>query len=601
MKNIAIILIVFFVLSQKKCFAQFSKQLDSLYDTFNRSTSDSEKVMALGTLADYYYIFNLNRQADSLLHQQLLVAELSNNSNLILKALFGDAILNIGTSETSESFDKTIMFIQKGIDYAKSTKQYNYLALGYSRMADILRRRGEYDKALANSVFALSALQNVTIDSVKAVIFISMGDVYLDRNEAVSAFANYNNAFDIAVKINSVVLQSKIHHSISEMYKKLGDDNIALAELNESLKLNKKYGNAIGMMKDYYGLARLTMEKFYIERTIELADSLHLYIYLLNGRRSMLEYYYVVEKNTQKALQYLENEQYVKLSFLNKGYGKFFEVKGNIYYYSGHPDSALHYYKIAEPEITKKFDRKASQVILVQIAECYADTGNASMAITYYVKALKLSKQMNDANSIASISKRLSELYEKQNDFKNALTYSRQANVYEDSLKNLSKDRDIALLEVDRENKKHQQELILQQRIENNRRNIQYMAITIIILIIFFGMLVIGSITASVLTIKLLGYFFFISLFEFIILLVHDVILTNFVHNQPVKLWIMKIVLIALLVPIQQYLEQRLIKRLASRKLLKAGKKFSIKKWRFKINKTSTVREESLGKDSAML
>src|SRR5665647_3898556 len=88
MKTVAVTLIVFFVLSQKKCFAQFSKQLDSLYETFNRSASDSEKVQALGSLADYYYIFNLHHQADSLLHQQLLVAELSNNINLILKALF---------------------------------------------------------------------------------------------------------------------------------------------------------------------------------------------------------------------------------------------------------------------------------------------------------------------------------------------------------------------------------------------------------------------------------------------------------------------------------------------------------------------------------
>src|SRR5665213_1862951 len=306
MQKILAILILLVAPFQKECFSQFKKQLDSLCVMCDRSTNDSQKVVSLGKIADYFYVYKLDSEGDSVLHQQLLIAELSNDSNLILQALFGDAILNIGASATSENFNKTIQFVQKGIDYAKTNNKYNYLALGYIRMSEILRKRGEYDKALYNSVLALSSLQNVTSDSIKSVTYIELGDTYLDKGEAVSACTNYNNAFDIAVKIKSVPLQSKIHHCLSEMYKRLNDSDHAKDELNQSLNLNKKFDNKEGILMDYYDLARLTNEKFFILQTIRLADSLHNYKALLSAKRLMLVYYYVEEKNAELALNYLE-------------------------------------------------------------------------------------------------------------------------------------------------------------------------------------------------------------------------------------------------------------------------------------------------------
>jgi tetratricopeptide (TPR) repeat protein len=601
MQKIVIILLAFFIFSQKSSFAQFSKQLDSLCVLCNKSASDSEKVIALGKLADYYYVYKLDRQADSVLHQQLLIAEHSNNSNLMLIVLFGEAILNIGSSATSESFDKTIQFIQKGIDYAKSANQYNYIALGYDRMSDILRKRGQYDKALSNSVLALSSLQNVTSDSVKVITYIGLGDTYLGRGEAVFACSNYNNAFDIAVKINSVPLESKIHHSISEMYKKLSDSGMASNELNESLILNKSHGYAEGMMMDYFDLARLTNESYFIEKAIYLADSIDNYKYLLNAKRLMLVYYYLIEKNEQKALHYLENEPDLKQSFLNNGFGNYLQAKGNCFFYSGNADSALAYYTMAEPEIAKKFDTKASRNIYEQIGDSYEKLKNYPLAIDYYLKTLQLSRQMNDAGNIASISEKLSTLYARENDFKNAYLYAQQGDRYIDSLNTLSKGNDIALLGVERENKKHQQELLQEQKLVNNKRNIQYMAITVALVVVFFLILFIGSFPVSKLTVKLMGYFFFISLFEFIVLLIDNLFLTHATHNQPLIIWMIKIGLIGLLVPFQHFLETNLISLLASKKLIEVRTKFSVKKWWAKMKKPASVGEEGLEEDAAVL
>jgi tetratricopeptide (TPR) repeat protein len=567
----------------------------------NRSISDSQKVNSLGQLANFYYVFKLNTPGDSVLQQQLLIAELSNDSSLILQALFGDAILNIGESATSESFNKTISFVQKGIDYARANNEYNFLVLGYARMSEILRKRGQYDKAFDNSMLALSLLQNVTSDSVKAIAYIESGDTYLDRGKAVDACTNYNSAFDIAVEINSIALQSKIHHCIAELYKKLEDKDHAKQELNQSLALNKKNGDREGVLLDYYDLARLTEEKFFIQQTIQLADSLHDYKNLLNAKRLMLAYYYVIEKNEQTALQYLANEPDLKQSYMNDEIENYFTILGHIFFYSGNIDSALAYYQIAQPTLEKKFDHSSLMSNLQQIGECYSLKGNFPEAISYYRKALQISMEMQDLNTIVLYSAKLSDLYEKQSDYKNALIYSKQSVAYKDSLRQLSRENDISLLSIERENKKHENELFLQQQHDYNSRNIQYMGITIAIIVIFFMMLFVGSFPVSRRTVKIMGYFFFISLFEFIVLLIDNLVLAHKVHNQPLKLWIIKIGVIALLVPCQHFLEHHVISLLASKKLIEARTKFSLKKWWASITKPPASGDESLEEDTAVL
>ena len=114
-------------------------------------------------------------------------------------------------------------------------------------------------------------------------------------------------------------------------------------------------------------------------------------------------------------------------------------------------------------------------------------------------------------------------------------------------------------------------------------------------------MLFIGSFPVSRRTVRLMGYFFFISLFEFIVLLIDNLVLTHSVHNQPLKLWIIKIGVIALLVPCQHFLEHHVISLLASKKLIEARTKFSIKKWWAGITKPPASGDESLEEDTAVL
>lgn len=600
MQKVIFTLLIFFVFSQRNCFAQFSKQIDSLCMVCNRNTSDSQKVITLGVLANYYNIFYLNDKADSVLEKQLLTAEVSNSSNLMLTALFGDAIENVSSSVTSESFDKTAQFIQKGIDYAQATKEYNYLALGYDRMSELMRRRGEYDKALNNSLLALQLFQNITSDSVKAETYISLGNSYHAKGEEVSACTNYNSAFDIATKINSVPLQSKIYHCFAEMYKSLGSDDLAKEELIKSRVLNKEKGNGEGLISDYLDLSRLTDEGFYLDQAIRIADSMKLYKYSIIAKRHKFAYTYVVEKDQQKALDYLKNDPDLKQSFLNSGVGRYYQALGHVYFFSNEPDSALHYYLLALPEFEKKFDEQTKCEIYSQIAESYALKNDYSTAIDYYLKALRISEKINNRTYVLAFSDSLSSLYEKQNDFKNAFIFKKQADSNRELLRTFSKEKDIALMKVDREKRQHELDLMLQQQKENIHKNIQFMMITLVLVVVFFLMLFVGSFQVSKTTVKIMGYFFFISLFEFIVLLIDQFFIKDTVNHQPLKIWLIKIGIIGMLAPCQHFLERNLIALLASKKLIEVRSGVAFKRWWKNLKKSSSGKEE-LEEDTALL
>ena len=173
----------------------------------------------------------------------------------------------------------------------------------------------------------------------------------------------------------------------------------------------------------------------------------------------MLAYIEVIEKNSDKALRYLESEPDLKQSYLNVGVAYYYRAIGVIYLYSNKADSGLYYFKLAEYDYIKFFDKRYTRLLFLEIAQCHKLLNDIPNAISYYTRALELSKKMNDVTSIASTSDSLSNLYQQLGDYKQAFVYSKLSIEYKENLRNLSKERDIALQGVDREKRKHEDDL----------------------------------------------------------------------------------------------------------------------------------------------
>ena len=594
--TIVFVFLFFFIPDSK---SQVNHKIDSIIALLQKASSDSARVIISGKLAEYYYIYQLDKSGDSILQKQLNIAEFSQNRYLILQALFGNAITNISNWRSKETFDRAILFLNKGLEYAKASGNEDYIALAYTRIAALYRKRGQLENSFTNANIAFTSSLNIKSDSIKILAAIELGDTYLAKGESLLAFKTYINAYDKSVTIDNIHLQSEVLHRYSNLYQNLGNHDQAKENLYQSLELNKENKNNEGLIKDYIDIAKIMDERLFVEKAIALSDSLDLENYLIQAKRLMFGYYTYVIGNSDSTIYYINDNTDLKQVFLNGGLPSYHWNLGSVFHYANKPDSALYYFKLAEPFFTRDYDVRARQALYEEMGECFSMVNDHKQAIIYFEKALALIPQFNDPAKEARYSLSLSSLYSKMEDYKMAYEFSSRSAQLKDSLQKLSNLRDISLVEVNNEKRSHEKELQTQEEKRITRRNLQYMAITVALAVIFLVLIVIGTLPVSPLTIKILGYFAFISLFEFIVLLI-DNFLHRIAHGEPLKIWLCKIILIALLVPFQHYLEHGMIRFLASKKLAKIKEKVSFKKW-WRIKKPTTDDIDEIEKDGAVL
>jgi hypothetical protein len=179
--------------------------------------------------------------------------------------------------------------------------------------------------------------------------------------------------------------------------------------------------------------------------------------------------------------------------------------------------------------------------------------------------------------SVIVYSNALKNLYNETGDYKNAFHYYDVYAKYKDSLNIYAKEKEVALLEIENINKQKIRDKENARIAEERRHNLQYMAITVSIITIFIILILLGMFTVSKLMIKILGFFAFIFFFEFIILLADEKI-HHMTHGEPLYVWLIKIVLLAVLLPLHHLLEEKLIHYLVSERLIELRNRLAIGK-----------------------
>lgn len=599
-------LLTIFLLYGTKSLSQYFEKEQKLVEKIKASTNERQRVLALGDLASFYYIYRAEAKGDSVLQLQTTVAEQSDDKNLMLAALFGDALAHISSWSSSATFDRAVVFLNKGLQYARETGQEKYEVLAYIRLAAVYRKRGQYDKGLDQAALALSFSNHSINDSLRCVALLETGDLFLEKGDALAAYKNYNSAYDLAYSIKNIPLQSETYHHISVLYdgQHLANPELSRSVLQKSLELNKKHKNEQGLLQDYRDLARITDEKLYLDRYRQLAAKLQSEPDILYGKILMLAYLMTVEKDKRAALAYLNLHPDLRQSYLNRGAANYLFMLGNIYRYAGDIDSATVFYSRALPQLSASYDANVQKSALMEIADTYMQKDNETRAIELYERALNISREQHDFKSSASILQQLSRLYASSQNYQSAFESLKNFQLYNDTLASMAAERNMALMEVDRENKKHEKDMedLAAERLRT--RNLQYIGITIAIAAVFTFMLLMGMFPVSKFTIKLLSFFAFICLFEFIVLLV-ETRLHEIAHGEPLKIWLGKILLIAALVPIQHFLEHGVNRFMASQRLLRMRESISLRKMWTNIKlgtfKAKTPQESSVDEDTAVL
>jgi tetratricopeptide (TPR) repeat protein len=560
---------------------------ETFYNSYVGAKSDSERIYHLGNLAGYYYAIREDATADSIVEKQIMLAEETRNRNWILAAhfnnpryiLLGTVTRNSQNIVTKEASATTLSYIERALSYARAIRDDEHIAQGYTLLSLFYLREGEFEQAMkyANHSYSTAIITNN--DSLKATSALWLGCVYKNQKNMLMAYKHYSHAFDIANDTRHPVLLPLVYHYFADLYAKMGKKEEAIDYLYKSIELNKINHNSQGLVNDYLAMGIFndyTIAMEYLDKAETLANSTGDLFGVIEARKFRFSYK-LFQGNVNEPLQYIDNNPVLKHVWEKTGPNYFDWIMAEVYYYGGKPELAHPFFKAALPSLDRHYNIHIKQRFFGELATYYRDIDSIPQAISMFEKTMAMCYTTSSTNHLMNTMNDLSKLYYLKNDYKTAYDYKAKYMNFRDSVNAIAKEEDLAALEIDNLNKKRQKDVELQALEETRRHNIQYMVITLCIAAIFTALIFLGFFPVSRIMIRILGFFAFILFFEFIILIA-DHKIHHMMHGEPLKIWLVKIVLLSMLLPLHHVLEEKMVHFLNSKKLVSWRQRFSAKK-----------------------
>jgi hypothetical protein len=555
--------------------AQSFPLLDSLNKELANARTDEARIKWLDELSHLYMAIN-TAVADSLAKKQEEIAELSRDRRLMVQSIMSSVrrLMN-NYSGKQDMLEKSNAAIQKGIAIAKESALDKELALLYTMQSRYYRFNGQSDKALNFSNMALGIANTTGDDSIKVLCLGSLANAYNSKDEKLLAFRYYLDAMNLAEKDKRYELLRRVYDDIAdfyqsiESYEKAKDYRFRILQLN--LANNKPYDRfqtyrSIGAL--YRAAKETDRAILYFEKMQQLADTLRFSLGKITSYFEITNLYLGDDANLKKGFDYLRNHPEITDFLVKNGMQANLDLGyGGIFTQLGKFDSAAFYLQRAAPFYEKNASVFTRLNYYSNMMNFHQKKGNVAAALDFGKKVLAIGGQTSNLEILKYITKELDSLSQKSGDYKAAFAYNSQYIKYKDSLEKLGKAKDLLALEIDNENKRKERLRIEEENETRRRHNVQYLGITAGIVTVFIMLIMLGFFRVSVRTIKALGFFAFIFLFEFIILLA-DHQIHHWTHGEPWKILAIKIVLIAILLPLHHYLEHKVIHYLTSHKLL---------------------------------
>jgi len=550
---------------------------DSLHQNLALATNPYDLVKWQGELAEYYIGID-NKRSEDFGKKMLETAESSRDRKLIILAMLKRAGNFYDNGNTQEFVRKGTEFSQNALDMARNSNLEELMAWCYIYLSRGARANGEIEKGLGYSNHAMSLSISIKSDSLKVSAYNSLGSSYLYKKEKLLAYRNYLAALDLAEQTNKYELVKNCYLRMIDFNRSLENWDRAKDyqfRLDSMARKNNRYYdvligyNSMGAL--YAGAKQYDFARMYYDKAIALSDTLEFRIYKLNSYLSIVNLY-LMSNQYKEALAYFEEKKELR-DFLNTaGMGYLLDQGyGSLYTYVGKYDSAAYYFKKAEPYFETYGTKPYKFFFYTTYSDYFKKTGDFKQAIHYWEKAEAIGKQINSFDMIIMAAANLDSLNTMTGDYQKAYLYKTLHDKYRDSVDNLTKEKDLLMAEVDSE--KQRAEKMQAARMEETRRrhNLQYMGITAAIASIFILLVMAGAFRVSAQTIKIIGFFAFIFLFEFIILLADNQI-HHLTHGEPWMVLAIKIVLIAMLLPLHHWLEEKAVHYLTSKSILRLNR-----------------------------
>jgi tetratricopeptide (TPR) repeat protein len=551
-----LIVLLMILLPLVKLKAQNENKIDSLTRELVKATSPEDKF----TL--YKELTFLEEPKTKYSNRMLLNAELSGNAELQLKTY-----LFIG----SQQQDSAQFYLDKMFALAKEKKNEEYRGWYYLYSGGIQYfKKNNTAKALDMVREANTIAVTNHLDSLAYNVNGIMGVIHNSKGEKLLEYKSYMTQLSLAEKIGDGQIALDTYWNIFWFYSTLKHYSKAKEYALKILEKGKKENwppwieGANHLLTNHYtNVGEFETAKYYYEETNKLRKQNNTPI---NEDDDLLDIYRMA-KDYEKMLRMLQKDE-VKKNYqkgnLNSALYDYYGEVATCYTKLGMADSAL--LSLQKMKEAIRPDEANNWRYFAFLGNYYKLINKADSAAVYYAKADSGIGYTNTIDEHIERYANLDTLFMHNGNYEKAYYYKTLWMQFKDSAAALSEAGDLVVMEIENEN----------QRMEAERRashTIQYMGITAGLAAVFILLVLLGVFSTSTATIRGLGFFAFIFFFEFLILL-FDTAIHALTHGEPWKILSIKIVLIAMLLPLHHYAEHKVVHHLLNRK------KFSLLNWR---------------------
>jgi hypothetical protein len=543
------------------------------FSSLIKSKSPEQKIHSYIKWAYYNKLVLGNTfKSDSLAKEALLLAHLNENNDLICftSVVYSEVCL-------PEHYPNALTYLNEAFEIATKLKNQPYLFITQIKSTSININNGQYKNARESIQKAVNFFDENK--SKKAYYYLALGDLQSKDNEKINSFDNYSKAIFISKDIENDSLLIQSYLRMFEFYM-LNNNTI---KAKENLTLASEVITKTNQPDKYDSLlVKSNLIEVYIRENINdfalsLADELLKYCektgYLSIKDRvfGTIRKYYLSTNNYKEICDLYCTKYPKELERLkNTDLTVFYRVNALIFENNQKIDSAIYFLKLAEERILQTSNDAGISNFYKRLGQFFIRQHDQTKALNSFKSAYDYSLKSDYFPYIIESASILDSMYYAQGNYTDAYFYAKKKYLYTDS--NITMMQNDKFLEIEIENIAKLKELeIEKEELEQNRKsNFQVMIIVFGILLSLIILVLISSYKIPSSIIKGFGYITFVMLFEFIILIL-DTKIHHWAHGQPLKILAVKIVLIAIILPLHHATEHKVVHYLLKNRLISQG------------------------------
>jgi hypothetical protein len=465
--------------------------------------------------------------------------------------------------QKSEYYEKGKVYADKCMQIATESGLNNFKVAALLSYAQYDRSTTQFQKALDYNNQAISLASSMESDSLLSVAYSSIADTWELLSNKLSEFQALINQREFAEKSRIPFLINDSYLNLGRFYEETNDyekakdfytlslERARLGEQRTQVFLSLIFIGQVFLKQKMEALGIL-----YYNRAQQYIDSLGIPNLKLRIYFDVLNYYFN-NQDPGRGIAYLKSHP--ELTAFIQSYGISYQLNklyAEVQNREGRYDSALYFLRIAAPfEYGQKANYREKYNFSLQLASVLKRMDKLGEEKKFLLLAKEYADSSQDLNHLKEISLELDSFSMR---IRNAQTYLQQYNIYKDSLESLARQRDVLNIEIENTNKRAEQQKLAEAESKRLRNNVEYLGITAALATVFIILVILGVFKISPGVIRALGFFAFIFLFEFIVLLL-DTQIHELTGGEPWKVLGVKIVIIAMLLPLHHWLEERML------------------------------------------